>query len=222
MASRTHSVLFKNQLFALALLSVLVRALASPAQVYALESTNSFPSLPEFIQSVRDGTPGVLRGVYIQGVMAYAVVQQPMGNPGYVAITEDTVTQFSIASEVGNIGLLAHNYLAGANFSNVTTGNIITLVYGDGITQSFIVESVHQYQALSPLSPYSDFKNLQTGDVLNVEQLFTQVYRGDFHLTLQTCIEKDGDLSWGRLFIVAVPLHMDHLDSPADTGTQDI
>jgi hypothetical protein len=35
--------------------------------------------------------------------------------------------------------------------------------------------------------------------------MFKRVYFGDRHVTFQTCIEKDGALSWGRLFIIAVP-----------------
>ncbi|MFN3491076.1 MAG: hypothetical protein ACK40V_02555, partial [Anaerolineales bacterium] len=59
----------------------------------------------------------------------------------------------------------------------------------------------------SPLSPYSNFIDLETEEFLTAEGLFNKVYRGDFHVTLQTCIEKDGSLSWGRLFIVAKPLN---------------
>jgi hypothetical protein len=67
------------------------------------------------------------------------------------------------------------------------------------------VEDIQQYQALQPFSPYSNFRDLETQSILTAEQLFNKVYRGEFHLTLQTCIENEGNLSWGRLFIIARP-----------------
>jgi len=40
---------------------------------------------------------------------------------------------------------------------------------------------------------------------LTAEQLFNRVYRGDRHVTFQTCIDANGDISWGRLFVIAIP-----------------
>lgn len=194
-----------KQIFFVAWLVVLVSSFVPSAHVQAKEPLNNIPSFSSFVRSIKDGNAENLRGVYVAGKMAFSIVQQPMGNPGFVSEEEATVTQFSIASEVGNLGLLAHNYLAGANFSTLEQGDTIFLVYGDGHTQSFVVEETLQYQATSPLSPYSNFQNLSSEEFLTAEGLFNKVYRGDFHLTLQTCIEKDGELSWGRLFIIAKP-----------------
>ena len=205
MASRDQKAQFKNQVIAFAVLTIMVSMFAFPAQAYALDDPASTPNLPTFIDTVKDGDPNALRGIYVEGVLAFAVQQQPMGNPGFVSEAADVVTQFSIASEVGNIGLLAHNHLAGVEFPHIQLGDIIILVYGDGSTQGFIVDDIQQFQALSPLSPYSNFRDLETEATLTAEQLFNQVYRGDFHLTLQTCIENEGSLSWGRLFILAHP-----------------
>ena len=187
------------------LLAMLVLSLLPSAKVQAKEPINNLPNFPLFVESIKDGNADSLRGVYVASKMAFTIVQQPIGNPGFVAATTSTVTQFSMASEVGNLGLLAHNYLAGANFSLLEAGDTIFLVYGDGHTQSFIVEEILQYQATSPLSPTSNFNSISNDEFLTAEGLFDKVYRGDFHLTLQTCIEKDGELSWGRLFIIAKP-----------------
>jgi hypothetical protein len=197
---------FKNRIFTTAFLVLVICVLAFPAPVQADTTPALPPSLPEFIESVRDGSFSTVRGMYVQGVMAYAVDQQPSGNPGYVTSSADKVTQFKMAASMGNIGLLAHNYLAGASFSQIEPGDTIILVYGDRRTQGFLVQDIQQYQALSPLSPYSNFRDLETEVILTAEQLFNKVYRGDFHLTLQTCIEYEGDLSWGRLFIIATPI----------------
>ncbi len=213
MASRDQVAQFKNQVIAFAVLAIMVCTFAFPAQAYALGDPASIPNLPAFIDTVKDGNPNTLRGIYIEGVMAFAVNQQPMGNPGFVSDAADVVTQFSIASEVGNIGLLAHNHLAGAEFSQIQLEDTIILVYGDGHMQGFIVDDIQQFQALSPLSPYSNFRDLETEATITAEQLFNQVYRGNFHLTLQTCIENEDSLSWGRLFILAHPAGIKFMDT---------
>ncbi|MBL8051427.1 MAG: hypothetical protein JNM46_09410 [Anaerolineales bacterium] len=201
MASR-----IKKQVLFIALVSIFIRSLIPVAQVQAQEPINTIPSFSAFVESVKDGNAEALRGIYVQNVMAYPIIQQPYANPGYVSTEANTITQFSIATEVGNIGLLAHNYLAGISFSQLQTGDIISLVYGDGRIENFYVEEILQYKATSPLSPYSNFIDLETEEFLTAEGLFNKVYRGDFHVTLQTCIEKDGSLSWGRLFIIAKPM----------------
>jgi hypothetical protein len=35
--------------------------------------------------------------------------------------------------------------------------------------------------------------------------MFKRVYFSNRHVTFQTCIEAEGNLSWGRLFVIAVP-----------------
>jgi hypothetical protein len=207
MASREQLAQLKKRIFFISLLGILFCAFALPAQALAdAPAPAAFPTLPEFIETVKDGSYSTLRGIYVQGVMAYAIDQQPSGSPGYVSGSPDKLTQFKMASSAGNLGLLAHNYLAGASFSQLKEGDTITIVFGNGRTQAFIVEDIQRYQALSPLSPYSNFTDLETQELLTAEQLFKKVYQGDFHLTLQTCIENQGDLSWGRLFIIAKPI----------------
>ncbi len=206
MTSINQSAQLKNKVFASILMCILFFTFSLPTQASAKENQDTLPSLNAFIETVKDGEANTLRGVYIPNVMAYPIVQQPYGNPGFVSTTESVVTQFSIASEVGNVGLLAHNHLAGISFTGIKHGDQIILIYGDGHTEIFLVEVIQQYQALSPLSPYSQFKDLETQSTLTAEELFRTVYRGEYHLTLQTCIEKDGDLSWGRLFVIAKPI----------------
>jgi len=206
MASRFHFSQLKNGISASALIFILVCVFALPSQVYAKDIPNTIPQLNTFIKSVKDGNSTAIRGVYVSNVMALAVVQQPTGYANYVSTEESVATQFSIASEVGNIGLLAHNTHAGKLFPNIEQGSLIILVYGDGHTESFMVKSIQRYQALDPLNPYSLFKDLDTQTSQTAEELFNHVYRGDYHLTLQTCIENNGNSSWGRLFIVANPV----------------
>ena len=206
MASRNQPSQLKNRIFASALFFFLLCAFAFPTQAYAKDIPNSLPNLNTFIETVTDGNAATLRGVYVSNVMALSVVQQPAGYPGFVSTEESIATQFSMATEVGNVGLLAHNTHAGSFFSNIKQGDRIVLVYGDGHIESFVAASIQHYQALDPQSPYSEFKNLETQTTSTAEQLFNNVYRGEYHLTLQTCIENNGNSSWGRLFIVATPV----------------
>ena len=211
MASRYQFTQLKNGIFAGALLCILFCVFAFPVQAYAKDIPNPLPELNTFIETVKDGNASVLRGVYVSNVMALSIVQQPVGYSGYVSTAESVATQFGIAKEVGNIGLLAHDTHAGRFFSNIKQGDRIVLVYGDGHIESFMVNSIQRYQALSPLSPYSEFKDLETQTTFTAEELFNNVYRGEYHLTLQTCIENNGNTSWGRLFIVATPVENENI-----------
>lgn len=205
MTSRFDLNQFKNRISASVLVFILACIFAFPSQAHAKDISNTIPKLNTFIETVKNGDAS-LRGVYVPDVMAFAIEQQPVGYPGYVSTADSVVTQFSIAAEVGNVGLLAHNTHAGAFFSKIQQGELIVLVYGDGHTETFMVQSIQQYQALDPFSPYSEFKDLETQTTLTAEGLFNKVYRGDYHLTLQTCIENNSNASWGRLFIVATPV----------------
>jgi hypothetical protein len=211
MASRYQHKQLKNRIFASALLGFLLCTFAFPVQVYAKDIPNQIPSLNTFIETVTDGNASLVRGVYVPNVMALSIVQQPVGDPGFVSTAESVATQFSIATEAGNVGLLAHNTHAGSFFSNIKQGDQIILVYGDGHIESFMADNIQRYQALDPLSPYSEFKNLDTQTTSTAGELFNNVYRGDYHLTLQTCIENNGNTSWGRLFIVATPFQNENI-----------
>ena len=161
--------------------------------------------LEDFVSTVSNGSSS-LAGVYVNGTLAMPIVQQPSGNAGWVSEADDVVTQFGIATKYGSTGLLAHNTHAGAAFFNIESGQEVVVVFGNGETESYRVESIRKFQALQPTSPYSDFVDLDSGEKLSATDLFYAVYSGDNHLTFQTCIAQDGELSWGRLFIIATPI----------------
>lgn len=191
---------------AVVLLVVLASLLLDPASAIAMGNAgSSLPAFTDFVQAVRNGESGVLRGVYVPGLLALPVVQQPAGNAGYVSYNDGEVTQFGMAAQYGTMGLLAHNYLSGRQFSQLVAGQEVRLVYGNGRIETFVVTEVLRYQALQPTSPYSSFRNLDEEETLSAEGMFKRVYFGDRHVTFQTCIEAEGDLSWGRLFVIAVP-----------------
>jgi len=187
------------------LLFILASLFANSISALAMSNTTTLPSFTDFSKTVQNGQADVLRGAYVSNVLALPIVQQPSGNAGYVSNNTGEATQFRMASQFGNVGLLAHNHLSGKSFSQLAVGQEVRLVYGDGRVEYFVVKEVLKYQALQPNSPYSSFRNLDKDETLTAEQMFKRVYFGDRHLTFQTCIEAEENLSWGRLFVIAVP-----------------
>lgn len=158
-----------------------------------------------FVSSLVDGDSRSVRGVLAEDEFQLQVVQQPPGQAGYVDDAVGTVTQFAMAAQFGIVGLLAHDWLSGAYFEGLRPGKRVDLIYGDGHSVSYRVTRVFHYQATDPTSMTSSFIDLDTNASLSADQLFNRVYRGPEHVTLQTCITRDGNPSWGRLFVVAVP-----------------
>lgn len=194
---------FKN---ASLLLLVLASLLLDPIPALATGKDESpLPAFADFSKSVQNGEAGALRGVYVPETLALPVVQQPRGNAAYVSPYDDEATQFRMAAQYGTVGLLAHNYLSGRHFSQLEIGQEVRLVYGDGRVETFVVTEILRYQALQPTSPYSSFRSLDRDETLTAEQMFKRVYFGDRRVAFQTCIEAEGNLSWGRLFVIAIP-----------------
>jgi len=165
---------------------------------------DNIPALDRIINKLKNGIPSQVVGIFVEDTLVLRAVQQPTSNPGYVGSVSGTVTYFAMVKQTtGNDGLLAHNYLSGSEFFYLRLGQRIFLIYGDGNYREFDVSEIKQYQATSPLSPYSNFIDLITGDTLDSTTLFYTVYDGYLRLTLQTCIERDGEWSWGRYFIIA-------------------
>jgi hypothetical protein len=200
----------QNQTFRFAIqFSLLLLALTlfwlQPVPALALSNSPALPTFSDFAKSVQDGQKGVLRGVYVENVLAFPIVQQPTDSDGYVSSHDGEITQFNIVAKYGNVGLLAHNHLAGKVFSQLAIGEKVKLIYGDGHAEIFVIQEILQYQALQPTSPYSNFKNLNKDETLTAQQMFQRVYLGDHHVTFQTCINANGESSWGRLFVIATP-----------------
>jgi hypothetical protein len=164
-------------------------------------------ALSEFIHAMSADGRASLKGVYVADKFQLPVTYQPSGNPGFVTTSPDSVTLFSTASNYGSIGLIAHNHLAGNEFFEVDVNDEICLVYGDGSVQRYVVSEIREYQALSPTSPYSSFVNLaDTKHTVSYRDLFFDTYGVGDRLVLQTCIANGYYDSWGRLFIIAIPI----------------
>ena len=116
------------------------------------ESDNK-KAINDFISTVADGTSGIIRGIYAENNFALQIIQQPSGQSGFVSKIEGEVTQFSMATNYGITGLLAHNYLSGRHFFKLGKGDVIQLVYGDGNLVDYQISEIQRYQALQPNSP---------------------------------------------------------------------
>lgn len=174
-----------------------------------LPRQENLSTLPKFVDKVANsGNSAQVAGVFVTGILEFSVLQQPGNNAGYVSRDPESVTQFAMVSQFDSIALLAHNDLAGQKFFDLKNNQILSLVYGDGQVTYYRITEILEYQALSPNSPYSSFIDLADpdGKVISVTDLFYKIYAQPDQLILQTCIEAEGQPSWGRLFIIAVPV----------------
>ena len=184
---------------------VLPNFFLNPGSTHAIGEPDGVPGFEGFRQSVQNGQADVLRGVYVENVLELPVVQQPVDRPYYVSNRNGEATQFGMAAQYGNIGLLAHNTLSGSFFSNLSLGQEVRLLYGDGRVVYFVVRQILRFQALDPESVSSSFRNLDRNEILSAGEMFNRAYVGEHRLVFQTCIEAEGTVSWGRLFVVAMP-----------------
>lgn len=178
----------------------------SPTAVSPTQSVNTL-LLDRFVASVKNGQAGLVVGVYVPGALALRVRQQPANAPAYVSTSADEATQFRLAADYGAIGLLAHNYLSGALFFNLAVGQEVDIVYGNGAIHRYTIFALRHFQALRPTDPASNFVDIDNNQKTQISNsdLFHQIYSSD-RVVFQTCITKEGNTSWGRLFILAKPI----------------
>lgn len=176
------------------------------ADLTLLEKLEDFSALQDLLAGFDASRPADAQGLYAPGIFALPIVQQPQGKPVYVSIKPGEVTHFQLPERFGVIGMLAHNYLSGGDFYKLDIGQEVWLLFGSRYIKRYRVSSIERYQKLIPTSTDSDYVDLSTGNILTTAQLFARSYKGKHHLTLQTCLEKDGQLNWGLFFVLAVPL----------------
>ena len=163
-------------------------------------------SLDAFVATLPAAGAQQVTGVYVPSVFALKVIQQPASMPTYISILRNTVTQYGLASQYGSIGLLAHNYLSGALYSELTIGQQVDIVNGGGTVRQYRVSEIHHYKALSPYDPYSQFIDLDGGGgQLSSTDVFMRMYSGD-RVVFQTCMDIGGSPVGGRLFVIATPI----------------
>jgi hypothetical protein len=142
-------------------------------------------------------------GVYLGDNRYLRIVQQPRGRPEFVSGMSGVATSFQLASQYGTIGLIAHNFLGGRFFLESKVGDEIHVLDGFGRSRCYRVINIRQFQALEPRSPRSRFIDLDTHQTCTASEVFKEIYTGEHHLVLQTCIEKGQIKEWGRQFVIA-------------------
>jgi hypothetical protein len=174
---------------------------AEPSVSRAFES----PQSDAFAANMTNGQAAQVVGIFVQDQFALPVIQQPDGQTNFVSTQNNTVTQFNSASLYGTIGLLAHNFLSGRLFFNLKQDQDVIIVYGDGRQEDYRITSIQSYQALDPSNPYSYFMdpNDPSHTQITAGALFNRIYAHPDQVVLQTCIDANGNSSWGRLFITA-------------------
>lgn len=145
-------------------------------------------------------------GIFVPGLMAFEIVTQPPGQYTYVSDRARVVTQFQSALNYGVTGLLAHDYLAGRRFAHLRLGQDIHLRDRSGASTRYRVAEIARFRRLQPRNPASDLVSLPGGARLTCEQVFDRFYTGPHRLTLQTCLSLFGLLTYGLIFITALPV----------------
>lgn len=170
--------------------------------------TINFIKFYQFIKNVTAKKTGnQFVGMIVPKLFTSPIAQQPTGRPDFVSNEPEIVTEFSLSRQFGSTGLLAHNNLAGANFSQLEENDLIVLVTANKEYKLYKVEKILSYQALSPNSPYSNFVDLKDSSrILSAADLFMEVYTDEGSLVIQTCITQGNEPSWGRLFVQAFPV----------------
>ena len=150
-----------------------------------------------------------LYAVYLPGQKPESclpVVQQPSSNAKYVSEQADVLTQFRLINPENGYWLLAHNTLAGVYISAMSEGDEYMLVDTLGRVGKYRVTEIEAFQADPPDSYTPDLipVDLDTLEPIGSSVSSDTEYAGfsGHSSKLQTCIEKGGNNSWGRLFVV--------------------
>jgi hypothetical protein len=100
-----------------------------------------------------------------------------------VSLLPNTLTQYTMNTPeypVTNIGLLAHDWAAGAYIAELQPGDQIIL----NSSNVFVVTGVYEFRNISN---WLTFLDLETGEYFNHAEIFSRFYQSG-GLTLQTCI----------------------------------
>jgi hypothetical protein len=179
----------------------------APAEAPATLSPNS-PGLSDFTQSIVHSEPGQVTAVFAAEIFDLLVEQQPPNHSMYVTEKEGYATQFSRPARYDVIGLLAHNTHSGILFYGLDIGHEVYVIMGDGQVLRYEVATISDFQKLQPGNSRSDYVDLESGLRMSTDEVFNRFYKNGPHLTLQTCLEREQNKSWGVRFIVALPLEM--------------
>lgn len=160
-------------------------------------------SLEDFASRVVSGDANRITGVYVPDFGGFYVIQQSSSNSGSVSPVNGVLTQFMRPASNRVIGLLAHNYASGFWFNKFPDESLIHVFFGDGRMETYQLRDKFRFEAVNSNSMESDFIDLDSGTKYSALQVYEEMYAGEPHLTLQTCIQNQDELNWGRMFLLA-------------------
>jgi hypothetical protein len=163
------------------------------------------PTLETFRLSVSSGESDQITGIWVDGLMAFEIVQ---GNGNFVPSKPNTAATYEWATAHGVTALLIHNHLGGTRIYDLETGVMIAIIYGDGSLTWYVAEEGTRYEAQNYslegfAGPFRSWTCTDCEFDLSVSDLRRRHYAGPHHLALQTCIQADGRV--GLLIIEAQP-----------------
>lgn len=126
---------------------------------------------------------------------------QPVGQPSYVTNVPGKVTLFRQTLARNALVFIIHNDLGGTRLYDTKIGD---LIYVSSAQDRVYYEVIHIYRfrADQPTDPFSDLFELETGERFTVDAAYDLVFPGGY-VTIETCIIRNGDVNWGRIFIQA-------------------
>ena len=139
------------------------------------------------------------------------IVQQPKGDPLWISNNIDAFTQIEQPrKEFGTSVFAIHTYgskndLYDLKINDFIVYKTISIDNNCNVHANLVfyrVKDILRYQALSPRNPATPLIDLVTGKQYSVESIIDKVYGNNEYVILQTCIYKNGNTAWGRLFVV--------------------
>ncbi len=179
--------------------------LASKKPLFRVDSGTDVPDLFWNTFTFLEAEDLIALQVTVPDVFDFPVTQQPVGKEIYVSNKAGEVTQFRMPSYTGVTALIAHNYLAGQEFYKLNAGQQFWVQYDGEHSYRYRVTGSYRFKKLDPPNPSSRLIDLQNNQELSATQVYDRFYKGDHHVTFQTCLEGDGRLDWGLYFVVGEP-----------------
>lgn len=147
----------------------------------------------------RNNSAQTITRVSVPGRFSYSV--QQIGNA--VPNQANIVGQYEFAKQNGNIGLIAHNYLAGSSFGWINYGDEVRVTTTSGSVEYYVVYNIMKFKATDANNFSKPFIDQNTGQTISAKEVFDKAYKSGM-VTFQTCISGGGSSTWGILIIQAV------------------
>lgn len=156
----------------------------------------SLPTLEEFVESLPVKAAHLPAGVYASKLFAFPVVQNGNAAP----YESNVVGDYAYANQ--SYWLLAHNYLAGVEFSKLSLEKHVHLVLCDKSLRNYVITDHTTYKDVD--GRWDNFLDVETGAVVNDAIIFERLNQNG-RLIFQTSLAEGGNLRAGLRFFIGLP-----------------